>query len=289
MKLSFILTFGLLLVPRSTARSQTLDSALALFPLDVGNVWQYSDDFAGQFQGYYTLSILGDTILPNGKAYRILSNPLPYSFSAGSRFLRMDSATANIYVFDSTKSSAGKESLWDSLRAGQGNRTPQGLVGFGTTIVLGMTIMDRWCGFPGSSSYSLVYGIGPSGFIWIDYSQFEYRSTVIYANINGREYGARVSVNEFAHMVPKSFDLSQNYPNPFNPSTTIRYSLPQQTHVTLTVFNTLGQQVSTQVNENEDVGYHDVRFDASGLASGVYFYRLQAGSFVKTMKCVIVR
>jgi photosystem II stability/assembly factor-like uncharacterized protein len=88
---------------------------------------------------------------------------------------------------------------------------------------------------------------------------------------------------------PVGFGLEQNYPNPFNPSTTIRYSLPVKSHVTLTVFNTLGQQVATLVNEGEDAGYHQVRFDGSGLASGVYFYRLQAGTYVETKKLLLLR
>jgi hypothetical protein len=89
--------------------------------------------------------------------------------------------------------------------------------------------------------------------------------------------------------VPGRFTLGQNYPNPFNPSTTIRYGLPTRSHVTLTVFNTVGQQVSTLLNETEEPGYHDVRFDASGLASGVYFYRLMAGDYVATKKLVVLR
>jgi hypothetical protein len=59
--------------------------------------------------------------------------------------------------------------------------------------------------------------------------------------------------------------------------------------VTLTVFNTLGQAVATLVNENQEAGYHDVRFDGSGVASGVYYYRIQAGGYVKTMKMLTVR
>ncbi len=88
---------------------------------------------------------------------------------------------------------------------------------------------------------------------------------------------------------PVRFSLAQNYPNPFNPSTTIRYGLPTRSHVTLTVFNTLGQQVAALVEGEQEVGFHEVRFDASGLSSGVYLYRLTAGSFVDTKKFVLVR
>ena len=89
--------------------------------------------------------------------------------------------------------------------------------------------------------------------------------------------------------VPGRFTLGQNYPNPFNPSTTIRYALPARAHVTLSVFNTLGQGVANLVNGNEEAGYHDVRFDASGLASGAYFYRLQARDFVQSKKLIVLR
>jgi hypothetical protein len=89
--------------------------------------------------------------------------------------------------------------------------------------------------------------------------------------------------------LPKVCDLEQNYPNPFNPSTTIRYALPSRTHVTLTIFNTLGQQVVTLVNEVQDAGYHDVRFDGTNLSSGVYFYRIVAGTYVESKKLVILR
>ena len=88
--------------------------------------------------------------------------------------------------------------------------------------------------------------------------------------------------------VPESFELKQNYPNPFNPSTTIRYVLPQRSRVNLSVYNTLGQLVSTLVNGEEQAGQHEVKFDGSNLASGVYFYRLQAGSFVQTKKLLLV-
>ena len=89
--------------------------------------------------------------------------------------------------------------------------------------------------------------------------------------------------------VPTVFSLDQNYPNPFNPSTTIRYGLPDRSHVRLTVYNTLGQQVSVLQNGDQDSGYHEVRFDGSGLSSGVYLYRLQAGSFTETRRFLLIR
>jgi photosystem II stability/assembly factor-like uncharacterized protein len=92
-----------------------------------------------------------------------------------------------------------------------------------------------------------------------------------------------------ARHLPNDFQLAQNYPNPFNPSTTIRYGLPGRSHVTLIVFNTLGQQVATLVQGEQEAGYHEAVFDASGLASGVYLYRLQAGRFAQTRKLVFVQ
>jgi beta-glucanase (GH16 family) len=76
--------------------------------------------------------------------------------------------------------------------------------------------------------------------------------------------------------IPQSAALEQNFPNPFNPSTTIRYGLPVRSHVSLTVFTTLGQQIATLIDGEQDGGYHDVRFDGTKLPSGIYFYRLQS-------------
>lgn len=97
--------------------------------------------------------------------------------------------------------------------------------------------------------------------------------------------GIELSANKLAH----EFSLSQNYPNPFNPTTTIRYDIPNRSQVTLAVFNVLGQQVAQLLNGEVDSGVHEVKFDGGNLASGMYFYRIQAGMYTETRKLLLAR
>jgi hypothetical protein len=90
-------------------------------------------------------------------------------------------------------------------------------------------------------------------------------------------------------VLPAEFHLWQNYPNPFNPTTIISYALPKQSLVTLKIYDVLGRAVQTLVEETQEAGIYKVRLDASGLSSGVYFYRLVAGSFVDTKKLLLLR
>jgi hypothetical protein len=89
--------------------------------------------------------------------------------------------------------------------------------------------------------------------------------------------------------VPVRFGLGQNYPNPFNPSTSITFEVPQQLYVTLKVYNVIGQEVATVVNEAMSAGSYTVTFDARNLSSGTYIYRISAGGFVQTRKMVLLK
>jgi hypothetical protein len=88
---------------------------------------------------------------------------------------------------------------------------------------------------------------------------------------------------------PQRFRLWQNYPNPFNPSTTIRYELPHAAFVTLKIYNSLGQEVATLLDENRPAGVYTIEFEGKNLSSGVYFYRFTSDQFTQTRNMIIVK
>lgn len=88
---------------------------------------------------------------------------------------------------------------------------------------------------------------------------------------------------------PTEYKLSQNYPNPFNPVKRINYSIPQQGMVSIKVFDVLGKEVTTLVNEIKQPGSYDVEFNAANLSSGVYFYRIQSGDFRDVKRMVVIK
>jgi hypothetical protein len=85
------------------------------------------------------------------------------------------------------------------------------------------------------------------------------------------------------------FKLNQNYPNPFNPTTTISFTIPSTSNVSLKVFNILGKEVATLVNESKSAGNYSINFNASGLSSGVYFYQLTTDNFTSTKKFILMK
>ncbi|MBU0473619.1 MAG: Ig-like domain-containing protein [Bacteroidetes bacterium] len=108
--------------------------------------------------------------------------------------------------------------------------------------------------------------------------------------------GDIVTASEKQETIPASYSLSQNYPNPFNPSTTIKYSIPAETfhgmsmqNVQLKIYDILGREVTTLISKQQKAGNYEVKFDASNLTSGIYFYRLQSGSFNESKKMILIK
>ena len=94
---------------------------------------------------------------------------------------------------------------------------------------------------------------------------------------------------DICRQIPEEYTLSQNFPNPFNPSTNISYALPKNEFVKLTVYNVLGKTIAILVNEQKHAGSYNVSFNASALPSGIYFYKLSAGSYVNIKKMMVIK
>jgi thermitase len=124
-----------------------------------------------------------------------------------------------------------------------------------------------------------------TGRLWYRLKQIGLDETVRYSEAVGVDIVTSVGSSS----IPSQFLLQQNFPNPFNPSTVIRYQIPEFSHVSLKVFDILGREVATLVNEQKSPGAYTVQWNGSGVVSGVYLYRLTAGAFVETKKAVVLK
>lgn len=165
-----------------------------------------------------------------------------------------------------------------------------------------LCFVDAWHGWACGAG-GMIYRSSNGGTSWLglqvnpayDLNVIKFADTLSGYAIGGRglvlrtDDGGLTFVSIRSHDSPISFALSQNYPNPFNPSTMISYQLPANSHVSLKIYDVLGREVETLVNERQTVGIHSVTFEAVNLPSGVYFYRLQASLFTQTKKLVVLK
>ena len=135
--------------------------------------------------------------------------------------------------------------------------------------------------------YKILVGTFPLAENFKSYTDLEGTDGLPLGDLN--YYGIDTDVKLEDSGIPTQFELSQNYPNPFNPSTTIKFSVPEANNVILKVYNILGQEVKTLVNQQMAAGAYTVNFDASHLASGMYIYSLQSGSFSVTKKMMLLK
>ena len=177
--------------------------------------------------------------------------------------------TASVFVNDvklswSTVSETNNHLFEIQKNSGYGFETIGDVNGYGTSTQL--------------HSYSFADKGLNDGTYFYRLKQVDYNGTFKYSG------EVKVVIN-----TPLMFELGQNYPNPFNPTTKIEYSIPRNGIVTLKVYNTLGQEVASLVNEIEETGNHKVTFNAANLSSGVYYYRLQAGDFNQFKKMILLK
>lgn len=154
-----------------------------------------------------------------------------------------------------------------------------------------------------SSCTDLINSINQAQFPWLrfeslEYTEFEFENAYPIAFFEGLRYISKdiqTGLEENVSVVPKEYQLEQNYPNPFNPSTTISYFIPSVesgfslNKVQLKIYDLLGQEVTTLVDEVKSGGTYEVKFDAYDLTTGIYFYTLRGGNFVETKKMILMR
>jgi len=139
---------------------------------------------------------------------------------------------------------------------------------------------------PGVYTYTANCGDYPSNVISLDSFEFTVTSG---KGSGGDDWTLEGWFDDEGELLPERTELFGNYPNPFNLTTTFSYALAADAEVTLEVYNLLGRKVATVVNELQTAGYKSVRWDASGCASGVYFYKLRAGEFSQTKRVMLLK
>ncbi|MFA7289238.1 MAG: LamG-like jellyroll fold domain-containing protein [Melioribacteraceae bacterium] len=167
------------------------------------------------------------------------------------------------------------------------NGVLKGSLPLGGTVKTGILPMLGKSGTTGTVSY---FSGSMDNVQIFNYALSQEEITNIYNSVRIPAIKVPVSVEDQTNgAIPNVYSLSQNYPNPFNPTTTINYQIPKEGIVQLRVFDILGREVSTLVNEVQTPGNHKVNFDGKYLSSGVYFYRLTSGSFVSTKKFILIK
>jgi hypothetical protein len=257
----------------------------SFYPLQVGNAWQYR---FSPHDPIYTMRVIGDTVMPNGKKYCAVERHFnfPESFYPQIQYERIDS-NGTTWFYDSTSTteltmeefSLPVGTPWTSYRKSDIG-DPAKITWSGKLLTelsgdsLVVTRVDYTFRYGEDTAIRFARGIG---IIW---EEFELRGpmTLTGATVNNKVYGTLVAVGDrFDVAVPSTFSLSQNFPNPFNPTTTIWYVIPSRALVSLKVYNLLGREVRTLVQQVQGPGRYSASFEAEHLPSGVYFYRLMCG------------
>ncbi|MBX2975138.1 MAG: T9SS type A sorting domain-containing protein [Ignavibacteriaceae bacterium] len=282
------------------------------YPLKVGNKWIYSANGANYLEpgiepySYEIVkSVIGDSIINGKKFFKIYETTKyltgTYTGNSYSKtyFHRIDSSQGIVYQIDD---GFNEEKKVENLFLGVGDSSeyfPSGHY-INYSVVTSITRQPKFnqasferrsrCYSLGMYEYSLMWGFGiDSMFIGYD---FGYTNIGLKGMVkNGIVYGdtTLVGVEIEGDNLPLQYSLSQNYPNPFNPITTMTFQIEENGFTSLKIYDLLGKEVTTLVNEEKQAGKYEVKFDASSFSSGIYYYRLQSGGYFETKKMILLK
>ncbi len=290
----------------STSASAQMDSLTAMVPLGPGHRWQYTrilnSACANRNLGTLDVWIDKDTLLDNGLKYWIRNEGRFPDGITDRYFVRFDSSTGNLY--QRYQWANASERHVDSLRVAVGDTIKIGgmyiirRAGFADTVCGLVTYTTQFVELPHTGweerSYTLGLGLSTRKEVYAFYPNLACQSAVVtshlvYARVDGNEFGTLLSLPGSNQEGPAGFELQQNYPNPFNPHSTIRITVPEKTVTDLTVFDLSGRKIAVLIHGIIDAGNHEVTFDATGLPSGTYFCRMRSGVFAQTIRLVLLK
>jgi len=276
---------------------------LNFYPLQTNNYWEYRTiKYQGQTVLFpfdtteFSLTVVGDTLFNNSLNYKIVEWKDPSGLLTSHDYERVDTLTGNVY-----RNISGVDVLIDSLKAQEGDT----IYSFWTyrvcveidsnNVFFGFnTITKKFEGpaLAGSGGYSLSYQIGKTR-EWGD-DVFTIITSLMYASINGTEFGTPVLKISNTDIKSDQFQLYSNYPNPFNGETTIEFYLPTASTIAIDIYNLLGQKVRTLWNGWHPAGQHQLGWDGRDetgreVVSGVYLYQLKTDTWRQTKKLVLIR
>jgi type IX secretion system substrate protein len=269
------------------------------YPLDIGNKWQFS--YGIDPEDYSSKEVIGDTTMPNGKTYAIVKN------GSNTKYQRNHN---NQYVYSYNQSDSSEYVLYDFISSDStfweypfenffwGIQVTKNEYNYFLNKSTRYKYYD-WVKIDSSNNFidtiwnsmidiyptRIAQGIGVTNY---NYSNYPGSGGLIGVIINGDTLGVLTNISENKNMV-NNYYLYQNYPNPFNPTTEIGYILLERSFVTLSVYNVLGEKVSTLVSETKVAGKYNVKFNAENLSSGIYFYNISVNDFSQTKKMILLR
>jgi hypothetical protein len=275
------------------------DSLVDVFPLAIGNQWIYRYDWSS-YDDIYSYSDTGtvsiriiDRIIGNDSTQWIIQETNNLRF----RFLPSDSSGSLAYI-DTIELIEQHQDRHRLYRIGDNNKITQSVFPF-LPLVDTMVYRYEVVNAEGIKAFTSRNGSGKGVF------KFSFKQDIGLSSISGYDgctcmsgFSANHSLqsqiitgvaNSHERLLSRSYYLNQNYPNPFNPSTTISFILPLRSFISLKVFDLVGREVVTIASEEMQAGSYSRQWNASGLPSGIYFYRLQAGSFTETKKLILLK
>jgi hypothetical protein len=247
------------------------------------NTWLPIND--GNPNLFGTTAIAGDSkgnllLASSPNVYSSPNDPVFWQFETTFDFVNTIVVTPNDEVFASSFGNGItiriSEGVWEDFSSGI-PEDPDGYTYIGN--LGGFTVWFN------SDFLEKTQNLGTEQYLWASYLPLHpSMSPGIYRTVN-----PVTDLQDNASVIPEDFKLSQNYPNPFNPSTTISWQMPVGSWQTLKVYDLLGREVATLIDEYRPAGSYKVEFDGSDLASGTYFYRLQAGDYIETKKLILLK